>query len=445
MKYKMDFTVEKSVQNWEVVQQSDGFADIDLWGTFKEDENNQELILRVFDEFTDEPMTEWENIPVIDNQWKTKIELQTGGPYRLEIRVWDMECWKVRSPLVYAVHHFCVGDVYIVAGQSNAIGTGHGELYESPEIGVHTLRNCKYWDLATNPMYDGRGWNSPNLAFAKRMKKALNYPIGIIPCAYGGSTISQWLPQDDGVFYKKMIEAVSGKNVKGIVWYQGESEGMCCNSENYLERFTSFVNSVRKDLNNPELPIITVQVGRHTDDFENGAELDIHYDAVREAQRQASKVLEKIYIVPSIDLGRMTDGIHNSKSSNLLLGERCARMALYKIYGKGIDPSAPDLEYAKKTDANTIELKFSGVEDTLMAYHVTDPDRLPIAVEDRNGENKIKSFSITKDTIVLNCSRDIDETTSVKCQYGRNPLNIIQDFGKQIAVLCFSNVKVENN
>ena len=291
-------------------------------------------------------------------------------------------------------------------------------------------------------MYDGRGWHSPNLAFAKRLKKTLNYPIGIIPCAYGGSSLSQWLPQEDGLFYKEMIEAVSGKSVKGMIWYQGESEGMGCCSENYLERFTSFVDAVRNGLHNSELPIITVQVGRHTDDFENGTEMDHHYDAVREAQRYAAKTLENVYIIPSIDLGRMTDGIHNSKSSNLLLGERCARLALYKIYGKGIDPSAPDLTYARKTNSNIITLKFSNVEDTLMAYHVTNPERLPIAVEDKNGENKIKSFSISKDTIVLNCSRDIDETTRVKCQYGRNPLNIIQDFGKQIAVLCFSNVKV---
>ena len=77
-----------------------------------------------------------------------------------------------------------------------------------------------------------------------------------------------------------------------------------------------------------------------------------------------------------------------------------------------------------------------------MAYHVTNPERFPIAVEDKNGGNKIESFSISKDTIALTCNRDIDETTHIKCQYGRNPLNIIQDFGKQIAVLCFSNVKV---
>ena len=436
------FMIDKSVENWEIVQQSNGFAYIDLCGTYEQGESDAELIVRVFDEFTDEPMTEWERVSVFGNQWNTKIKLQAGGPYRLEIRIWNREGWKVRAQLAHAVHHFCVGDVYIVAGQSNAIGTGHGELYEAPEIGVHTLRNCKYWDLATNPMYDGRGCHSPNLAFAKRLKKTLNYPIGIIPCAYGGSSLSQWLPQEDGLFYKEMIEAVSGKSVKGMIWYQGESEGMACNSENYLERFTSFVNTVRDELHNPELPIITVQVGRHTDDFENGTEMDRHYDAVREAQRQAAKTLENVYVIPSIDLGRMTDGIHNSKSSNLLLGERCARLALYKIYGKGIDPSAPDLIYAEKTDCNIITLKFSNVEDTLMAYHVTNPERFPIAVEDKNGGNKIESFSISKDTIVLTCNRDIDETTRIKCQYGRNPLNIIQDFGKQIAVLCFSNVKV---
>lgn len=145
------------------------------------------LIVRVFDEFSDEPMTEWVEASVCKNEWKVKIKLQAGGPYRLEIRRWVKMGWKARAVNQYIVHHFCVGDVYIVAGQSNAIGAGHGELYEEPEIGVHTFRNCTYWDLATNPMYDGRGYHGFSLSFAKRLKKALHYPVGIIPCARCGT------------------------------------------------------------------------------------------------------------------------------------------------------------------------------------------------------------------------------------------------------------------
>lgn len=436
----MEFTIE-GLSNWEVVQQSDGIANIKMQGICVSCENH--LIVRVFDEFTDEPMTEWEYAVVENNQWHIDIILPVGGPYRLEIRQYDGVVWKARGKLAGIIHHFCVGDVYVIAGQSNAAGTGHGEMYEAPQIGIHTLRDCRYWDLATNPMYAGRGSHGAFLSFAIRLKKSLGYPIGLIPCAYGGSPLSQWLPDEDGIFYREMLEAVNGKKVKGILWYQGESEGMSCCSENYLERFQKFVGYVREDLHSAKLPIVTVQLGRHTDDFENGAEMDKHYDAVREAQRQAAKTIDNLYIVPAIDIGRMSDGLHNSKSANMLLGERIARMALYRIYHKGIDPSAPDLEYAKCIDRNKVELKFQNVEDTLMAYHVTNPERLPILVEDEHGVNPIKHFEIKKDVIELLCDRDITETARVKCQYSKNPLNLIQDFGKQSAVLCFSKVKIE--
>lgn len=435
----MEFTVT-GLSDWEVVQQTDGFAIIKTEGDCPNVQTD--LIVRVYDEFTDEPITEWEYAEVKNGKWSVELKLPAGGPYRMEIRQYNGEVWKARGGLVGAVHHFCVGDVYIIAGQSNAIGTGHGEMYEAPEIGIHTMRNCRYWDLATNPMYAARGNHGPFLSFAKRLKKALNYPIGLIPCAFGGSSLAQWLPDEDGVFYREMLEAAK-KPIKGILWYQGECEGMGRHSENYYERFERFVKYVRSDFDDDKLPVITVQLGRHTDDFPDGEEMDVHYDAVREAQRRAANTIEGVYIVPAIDAGRLSDGIHNSKSANMLIGERMAKMALYKLYNKGLNPSAPNLESAICTDANKIILKFKNVEDTLMAYHVKKIERFPVLVEDENGVNNIVDFDIKKDIIEIVCERNIGRNSRVKCQYGRNPLNLIQDFGNQSAVLCFSNVEVE--
>lgn len=437
-----EITIE-GLSNWEVVQQCNGIAEVKLHGLFTTVANT--LIARVFNEYTDEPVIEWKNVTVSEHTWLLNIKIPAGGPYRLEIRHYDGMSWKACGALAGCIHHFCVGDVYLIAGQSNAAGKGHGEMLEAPEIGVHTLRDCRYWDLATNPLYAERGHHSPFLSFGKRMKKALGYPIGLIPCAYGGSSLAQWLPDEDGIFYRKMLESIAEKKIKGILWYQGETDAMQCAAENYFYRFRKFLNFVRTDLHDENLPIITVQLGRHTDDFENSIEMDLHYDMVREAQRQAARMLKNVYIVPAIDIGRMSDGIHNSKSANLLLADRMARMALYKLYDKGLDPSAPDLEHAECVLPNKILLKFMHVDDTLMAYHITNPARLPIQVEDEQGINRIIQFEICKDEIVLVCERDIAENTYIKCQYAKNPLNIIQDFDKQIAVLCFSNVKVERN
>lgn len=430
-------------QNWEVIQQNNGYAKIQLEGECNAPVGCIDLITKVFDETTDESVTEWINVKVSENKWAVEIEIPVGGPYRIEVRWREENTWLARGLCELMLHHICVGDVFVIAGQSNSIGTGHGEMTEEPQIGVHAFRDCKYWDIATHPLYASRGHHGPFIAFAKRLRKSLNYPIGLIPCAVGGSKISQWLEEEDGALYKEMLSTIKNRKIKGVLWYQGESEAMECIAQDYFKRFSSFVTNIRRDTQILNLPIFTVQLHRHTDDFDNGVLMDEHYDLVREAQRKAAQTIENVYIVPSIDAGRLSDGIHNSKTANMFIGERLARLVLYKEYHIGRDVSAPDLSYVKKLGDKEIEIKFSGVEDTLMAYHVKNAERFPMLVEDENGENTIENFEINGDAIIIRLSRNIAGTAFIRCQYGRNPNNYIQDFGKQTAVLCFSNVKVE--
>lgn len=39
------------------------------------------------------------------------------------------------------IHHIGVGDLYVIAGQSNAAGYGKDSIYNPSEIEVHLLRN----------------------------------------------------------------------------------------------------------------------------------------------------------------------------------------------------------------------------------------------------------------------------------------------------------------
>lgn len=436
-------TMSKGPQNWEVIQHINNYAKITLEGQCIAPPNYIELIAKVIDETTDESITEWIKVSMENGAWAVELIVPAGGPYRIEVRWKKENTWFARGYCELMLHHICVGDVFVIAGQSNSIGTGHGEMTEEPELGIHAFRDCKYWDIATQPLYASRANHGPFVSFAKRMKRSLNYPIGLIPCAVGGSSISKWIAEEDGELYREMLSVIKDKDIKGVLWYQGESEAMECKAENYYSRFSSFVENIRRDTGNESLPIYTVQLHRHTDDFDNGLLMDMHYDLVREAQRKAARTIDKVYVIPSIDAGRLSDGLHNSKSANMLIGERLARLALQKEYNIGKGADAPNLEYIKKLGKREVEIKFSGVEDTLMAFHVNCAERFPILVEDERGVNNIDSFEMSRDTITIKLTREIVGTAFVKCQYGRNPINYIQDFGKQMAVLCFSNVKVQ--
>jgi len=50
------------------------------------------------------------------------------------------------------IHNIGVGDVFVVAGQSNAAGRAKNPVEDAPELGVHLLRDSGVWDLATHPL-----------------------------------------------------------------------------------------------------------------------------------------------------------------------------------------------------------------------------------------------------------------------------------------------------
>ena len=448
-----DVFIDYGLCDWEIKQNHNGFSEINVGGRYefkKESDgeeiptNNPQVMVRVVNEETDEPITEWSKAASDSGKWNISLKIPIGGPYRLStiLKFYDNSDWWIeRNPSGDDIHHFCVGDIYLIAGQSNAVGVGRGVLTDSPVMGVHVLRNCKKWDIATNPFYRKRGFHGPFLSFAKYLKKSLNCPIGLIPCAYGGSQLCDWLKTESGHWYDEMIKVITSNHIdiKGILWYQGCSDAAWGDPTDYLERFKQLVENVRCDLNN-KMPIITFQLNRHTDDANK--ETDDNYDYVRECQRRAAREISDVFIVPTIDSGKLTDGIHNSRAANVLLGERAALLALNIIYNKGLDFFAPDIESARLVAENTVKLEFSHVSDCLMAFHVAASD-LPIMVEDVNGVNQITDYDITKNTILLYLKNKVQGKCTVKCQYGRNPKGYIQDIGKQMPILCFSNMVVE--
>ena len=58
-----------------------------------------------------------------------------------------------------------------------------------------------------------------------------------------------------------------------------------------------------------------------------------NWSIIRNAQRMAARKVPGVYVLPTID-AVLSDMIHNSASSNLVLGERLARQVLSILYQK---------------------------------------------------------------------------------------------------------------
>lgn len=454
--------IEQGPQNWQILQQENGKADIRLSGKWVEIDSVIEarVYARVVSEDTGENIIPWTECDDLEKHgWKVILkDVPAGGLYRIETCLnnescnWEMQ-WAIRGDMI---HHVGVGDVYVIAGQSNSAGYGKDPIYDPAEMGIHLLRNNGRWDLASHPLNESTDiihkenresanpGHSPYLCFAKQLKKDLGYPIGLIQTALGGSPLSRWNPDEEGTLYGNMMRIIKsqGGAVKGILWYQGCSDTVNGLYETYLDRFANMVKHMRKDLNNEALPILTVQLNRlvaPADDMANKG-----YGMVREAQRQASKSIPNVFIIPANDC-TLSDAIHISSSANMILGERLARAALEEIYHKGNRfYRAPDLEKVIRLDNDSILLTFKNIYRRLFIMD-SDVKGLPFTIVDDKGKVGITGFEVKEQSkLMLTLDRPLEGQAFIHGAFEQNPEFFLpKDEATHLPMLSFYGVAID--
>ncbi len=268
------------------------------------------------------------------------LELPAGGPYQ-----------------VGGAQNVLVGDLWILAGQSNMEGVGDLVDVETPHPLVHSFQSRERWAPAEEPLHWlGESprpvhhiiWGLPvptevpprdpartkgaglGLTFAKARADQTNVPIGLVPAAHGGTSMQQWDPARKGQgghsLYGATLERVKavGGKVSGILWYQGESDANPADAALYQARMTALVQSFRADLGRPDLPFYYVQLGGFITDPDPG--LVSGWNSVRESQRLWADTLPNLGMVSAVDCG-LDDLIHIDTPGLKSLGKRLAAVA----------------------------------------------------------------------------------------------------------------------
>ena len=132
-----------------------------------------------------------------------------------------------------------------------------------------------------------------------------------------------------GIYHKKalstlwnaMINPIVDYSVKGVIWYQGESNSI--RHQDYQHVFTKMIESWRKEFKQPDMPFYFVQIAPH---YKQPPE-------IREAQLNTWKSVDHTGMVVITDVGDSTN-IH--PRNKLVPGERLAAWALAKDYGNKI-------------------------------------------------------------------------------------------------------------
>lgn len=220
--------------------------------------------------------------------------------------------------------------------------------------------------------------------FAKKIHKDLNVPIGIVFNAWGGTPAEAWTPEtvlknnpilskyidrwkyiqdnvgkdsvvyhaalnkwkinstsskkpvapqtlyyykrpwrEPSVLFNGMINPVIPYGIKGVLWYQGESNVAYANE--YYQLFSSMIQSWRNKWNlNKIFPFYFVQIASFGySNLDEAAQL-------REAQYQVMQNIPKTGMVVTVDLGNMNN-IHFTHKKEV--GDRLALIALANNYG----------------------------------------------------------------------------------------------------------------
>lgn len=395
--------IEKGISDWQIVQHTNNFATVTVSGSWCVIKDAVKIgithvcpMIRVMSEDDNSPVIPWQNATAypaedfVTGQWSASLHIPAGGLYRIET---GLQVTSVRPGLVWTFRgdtrlHIGVGDVFLIAGQSNAAGYGKDSAFDPPEIGVHIFRNRKCWDLAAHPLNEssfaadspnadrGVTGTSPFLSFGKQLRRISHYPVGLIASAMGGMPIKQWNPEG-GKLYVNMLEQVSacGK-IAGVLWYQG-----CSNTDDkgiidYQEKLYDMIHAFRRDLGYP-VNFFTFQLNR-----EIGSVLDDGYGRVREIQRQASHDLDHVYILPTIH-SSLSDTIHNNSHSNTMLGESLAKLCGHVMYHSA-EFRAPEITSAFLNPDNELTLRFDHLRNAFF-FPSLKAKECGFSVEDSKG------------------------------------------------------------
>ena len=276
-------------------------------------------------------------------------------------------------------------------------GTGYlypPRRYEIPEGLLREGRNTITVRLLVTQNIGGFVTDMPYALRANGQELPLSgiwsYKIGAITRAQQPTTFFQYKPTG---LYNGMIYPLRKYAIKGVLWYQGESNDSY--PYGYKEIFEAVITDWRKIWNIGTFPFLYVQLANYCP-WRKEPEVS-SWARLREEQRKALEVPETGMVV-TIDKGMYNDLHPWDKKS---VGERLALWAFHIVFGEDIVCSGPIYDYMEK-EGTVLRLHFKHIGGGL----ITQGDRvntLEICGED--GVFYPAEATIELDTLVVTCKR----------------------------------------
>ena len=196
----------------------------------------------------------------------------------------------IKASNTIILKNILVGEVWLVSGQSNmeypikhnyakpqrSVDSTTFELTAKyPEIRLFRVEKVLSdtltttgWNECTDPNTIGK-FSAIGYYFARNLNRELNVPIGILQAAWGGTRIEPWTTEEmyanlpvfkdffekkpvlisgvkAGKHYESMVKPLAPFALKGVLWYQGESNAMINDDMFYADKMQALIEGWRK-------------------------------------------------------------------------------------------------------------------------------------------------------------------------------------------------------
>lgn len=268
--------------------------------------------------------------------------------------------------------------------------------------------------------------------FGKMLRDSLQVPVGLVCNAVGGAPTEAWIDRNTletrfpailndwlhNDFIQQWVRERAAKNisnargasarhpyepcylyesgmlpllqyrVKGVVWYQGESNAH--NMEAHERLFKLLVDSWRTNMKNEEMPFYFVQLSSLNRPS---------WPWFRDSQLRLMRQLPGVGMAVSSDVG---DSLDVHPTHKLEVGERLARWALCKTYARKVVPSGPLFSRAWR-EGSTAVVEFDYADglttsdgNPLRCFEVAETDGLfyPAEAEISGGKVRLSSDKV---------------------------------------------------
>lgn len=201
------------------------------------------------------------NSETTTNSFSSSIPVTPGGWYRVDLRA-----FKGNKIIASAtVENVGVGEVFVGAGQSNSTNCGQEPIKQTS--GMVSSFGGEFWRIADDPQpgpKDRTGGGSYYPAFGDALYAKYRVPIGVAVTGYGGTSVTQWQPEDPmGLFPWMMtrIYKLGPNGFRAVLWHQGEADALTP-TEEYVAKMT---NVIRKstELANWQFPWFVAHASYH--------------------------------------------------------------------------------------------------------------------------------------------------------------------------------------